>query len=244
MGGFSARHVRSIVAAVPAVRRRHGTVWTLRLAASELLFDLRHGTDTTLHTDTSGSSRATDFRGGHASVEAPRHEACNPVIFAEMVRHLPIDPADATMLDFGAGKGRALIMAVERGFRRAVGVELSAQLCVVADQNLARFRPRHPAARIELVCDDAATFEVPDEVNVAFLFNPFGADVVAAIIEQIDSSVRRAPRAFHVMYVYPLFADQFLEAGFSVERRCGTVGTILSRVTRTADDRATAADVL
>lgn len=244
MGGFSARHVRLIVAAVPAVRRRHGTVRTLRLAASELLFDLRYGTDTTLDTDTSGSSVAADLRGGHAGAGVSRHEACNPVIFAEVVRHLPIDPVDATMLDFGAGKGRALMMAVECGFRKAIGVELSAQLCAVAEKNATRFRHRHPAARIELVCGNAADFEVPDEANVAFLFNPFGADVVAAVVGQIDNSVRRVPRAFHVMYVYPLFADQFLKAGFSVERRCGTVGTILGRVTRTADDSADAADVL
>jgi SAM-dependent methyltransferase len=242
MGGFSARHIRSIVAAVPAVSRRHGVVRTLRLAASELLFDLHHGTDTTLHINSSGSSIATEFHGGHANVEASRHEACNPVIFSEMVRCLPISPADATMLDFGSGKGRALMMAVERGFRKVVGVEVSEQLFAVADHNIARFRRRHPTVRIELACEDAATFEVPDDVNVAFLFNPFGADVVASIVGQIGNSVRRVPREFYILYVHPLFADQFLKAGFSVERRHGTVGMILARVTQTGDDRAATAD--
>jgi len=49
------------------------------------------------------------------------YEAVNPAIFA---RAMPFVPR-VTFIDLGSGKGRALILAHEAGFRHLIGAEMS-----------------------------------------------------------------------------------------------------------------------
>jgi SAM-dependent methyltransferase len=202
------------------VRRRYGTARALRLAVGELAFDLLRGTDTSLEAACSGPGKPD---------AALHHEPCNPVLFAELVGHLPVGLADATLLDYGCGKGRVLLLAVERGCVRAVGVEISDGWCATARRNLAVSRRRRVGAAVEVVCADAAVFEVPDDVDVAFLFNPFGREVVRAAAQRISSSLSRAPRPFHVAYLYPRYADEFVREGFRVAGRYTGDGVVLVR---------------
>ncbi|MET8160798.1 class I SAM-dependent methyltransferase [Sphaerisporangium sp. NPDC005289] len=185
-----------------AARRGRGVARTARLALHEVLFDLRHGTDTSMEPP----GRAT------------AHEGTNQLLFAEILRQAGFAADGRALVDFGAGKGRALMLAAEHGFGTAIGVESSPELCAIATANIARYGRRRPGA-LSVTCADAASFEVPPEVTVAYLFNPFGADTMSAVVDRIRESLDRAPREFHVVYLNPRHAGPFLGAGFIVDHR-------------------------
>lgn len=180
-----AKQLSLVAGAFSQVRRRHGLVRALELGLHELLFDPRHGSDTSI-----------EARGQ----PGPAHEPCNPLIFEELVRCLPENARDGAFLDFGAGKGRVLLLAAEHGFSRVIGVEHSRELCAVAKANVLALD--HPG-EIEVHCADCADFEIPDDVSVGFFFNPFGPDVMAAALDRVCDSLDRAPRELWVIYVYP-----------------------------------------
>jgi precorrin-6B methylase 2 len=115
--------------------------------------------------------------------------------FRAVIRTLPI-PQDSVFVDLGAGKGRMLLLAARSGrFSKVVGVEFSAELCHIAEQNIRRFQ-RHCAGnvRFEVVHADAADYEVQPDQNVFFMFNPFGPVVMAQVVQHIRQSLEEAPR--------------------------------------------------
>ena len=77
--------------------------------------------------------------------------------------------------------GRALLLAAEFPFRAVVGVELNPTLARIGRTNMALWRKAGRArAPMRMICRDAAEFELPPGPCVVFLFNPFGAPVLAA----------------------------------------------------------------
>jgi hypothetical protein len=120
-------------------------------------------------------------------------------------------------------------MAVQHGFKKAIGVEVFPVLCVIARKNIATYRKRHPGSCIDVHCANAATFEVPVEVNIVFLYNPFGSEVILAVIDRIAESIALSFREFYVAYLHPRFEDLFVSAGFSVVYRQGADGLVLIR---------------
>ncbi|GGS69833.1 hypothetical protein GCM10010206_35160 [Streptomyces cinerochromogenes] len=151
------------------------------------------------------------------------------MLFQELVRDLPAQTLQGRFLDFGAGKGRVLLLAARHGYSRVLGVELSAELCAIAEQNIAHFRRRAPDAVIGVCHADAADFEVPDDTSVGYFFNPFGDEVMCPVVDRITASLTRVPRRFHVVYLCPLYVEVFLRAGFTPVHRCGDHGVLLSR---------------
>ena len=52
------------------------------------------------------------------------------------INALPIDLKKATLLDLGSGKGRMICYALQRGFRKVIGVEWSSELASISESNL------------------------------------------------------------------------------------------------------------
>jgi SAM-dependent methyltransferase len=126
--------------------------------------------------------------------------------FAGVLPHLGVDRATTLFVDVGCGKGKALLLAYQAGFRRLLGVELSAELAAVANRNLAHVVAAGAAAEHEVVAADATTFAFPPEPAVLFLYNPFGERVLDAVLDNLETSLRDHPRRIVVAYVYPQFA--------------------------------------
>lgn len=106
-----------------------------------------------------------------------------------------IDPASVRRDVFlDAGLGRVVIMAATHPFTRVVGVELLERLSRLARRNLRAARP-HLAAPAEVVTLDARQYEVPDDVSIINLFNPFTGEVMADVQRRIEASLRRRPPA-------------------------------------------------
>lgn len=128
-----------------------------------------------------------------------------PIDYAALsagLRHAGITANDV-FLDYGCGKGRALMVAAACGFRRVLGVELSPELCRVARRNLER-ATRSLTAAWQVYQEDATSFEVPDDVTHIHMFNPFTGAVLRECLKRIRSSLDRRPRGLSILYGIPV----------------------------------------
>ena len=118
-------------------------------------------------------------------------------------QHVDIAAHRDAFLDYGCGMGRALIQAGLHPFGRVVGVELSAELCQLAKQNVSHARPKLVCQDVSIIEADAGSFVVPDDVTVVLMFNPFDVPIVRAVLDQLLASLRRKPRDLSIIYGLP-----------------------------------------
>lgn len=124
------------------------------------------------------------------------------------------------LLDYGCGKGRVIVWAAVRfPLARIIGVELDPQLHALAETNIRNWQGRRRCDDIALIQGDATEFDVPDDVTIIFLYNPFLGDVFNRVIAKIVQSLVRQPRPLRVFYIHPRMHDTLIGAGFSIERQ-------------------------
>jgi SAM-dependent methyltransferase len=117
---------------------------------------------------------------------------------------LPINFSEFTFVDFGSGKGRALLLASEYPFKKILGLEFSPQLHDVAVANIHRYRSESQKCRlVESRVMDFVEFEFPDEPLVLYFFDPSNAKVIGQVMKNLERSVRARPREVYVAYVGP-----------------------------------------
>lgn len=116
-------------------------------------------------------------------------------------------------LDYGSGKGRAVIQAARYPFDRVIGVEISEQLNRVARANVEQSRDRLRCRDVEIVRADATSWPLPDDVTHVYMYNPLGVELFPAMAERIVESLERRPRRLTIMYVNPVCAEQLLHTG-------------------------------
>jgi SAM-dependent methyltransferase len=199
-----ARGVRGLVrAARDSVVARY-SLWL------EERFDHRYGVDTCgLHNDLAALGA-----GGEHLPHAYGYEPVQPRMFRAILRAAQIDPREFAFVDFGSGKGRALLLAAQCGFPRIVGVELAPALHELAERNVAAFCRRRPnAACIELHCGDAVDLEIPDGNVFLSFYNPFGEVVLRKVAANIERAYRARPRQMVIAYRNPRHSKVLDELG-------------------------------
>jgi SAM-dependent methyltransferase len=138
-----------------------------------------------------------------------------PSGWLDLRRSLPrraIRPTDV-FADFGSGKGRVVYEAAKYPFARVIGVEISAKLNEIARRNIERNWERLTCTNIELITIDAADFEVPDDLTVAYFYHPFSGDTFKTVIGNIIESLDRNPRRLTLIYQLPLNQDCIIASG-------------------------------
>ena len=160
-------------------------LYQLRFSLSERWNDFRHGIKT----------------NGQLFHLNPEHIEYTPLAYRHLVsilRRLQIG-SDDVFLDYGCGKGRALVVAAKFSFREIIGVELSADLVETAKTNIRMARGLH-CRNIRVLCADAAEFDVPDSVTIIYFFNPFTGSVLRRVLVKIRESLDRRPRRIRVIF--------------------------------------------
>ncbi|MEX2049019.1 MAG: class I SAM-dependent methyltransferase [Gemmatimonadota bacterium] len=110
---------------------------------------------------------------------------------------------DSCFLDYGAGRGRAVVTAARHPFRRVIGVELSPELASAARANLARAKGLR-CRDVVIVEQNALGFEVPDDVDLVHFFKPFKGETLRQVLDKLEQSYFRRPRRMTVIF----FNDQ------------------------------------
>lgn len=146
----------------------------------------------------------------HATIYMPVSYSLLEEIFLQ----LPTSPR-THFLDLGCGKGRALCLAAHAGFGQVTGVDLSKDLCEQATINLKETKKQVADFNFTLINNDAFYYEIPDEVDCIFLFNPFDEIIMSAVVNNIFESLQNNPRKIQIVYANPIHKEQFLKAGYS-----------------------------
>ncbi len=143
------------------------------------------------------SIEADSKMGGHL------YQPTSSVIFERAMNTLPFNFQDKTFLDIGSGKGRALILAAEAGFKKVIGVEYAHELNDIAYTNIEKVKDRFPSTEFILEEGDALAFDIPEEVDVIYLFNPFDEEAVRGLMQKVKPAFDRQ-KALHLLYVHPI----------------------------------------
>ncbi|OAI38742.1 hypothetical protein AYO39_00765 [Actinobacteria bacterium SCGC AG-212-D09] len=204
--------VRDVERPPPARWERSRYYWMLHERITRLLFER--------HLSTVG--RTLEFE--HFEPDLVHYEPSSWLALRWGLRHVHAGPEDV-LVDFGCGKGRVICEAARRPFARVVGVEISQRLLDVAHENVDRNRRRFSCQSIELVNADAAEWEVPDDMTVAYLYHPFAGAVFDRVLENIARSLRRNPRRVRLVYVGPILEREVIATGqFTVVGRRRALG--------------------
>ena len=157
--------------------------------------------------------RTADHVAAHLIGVGPDGEDYFPTdyqLFERAIRRITVHPWLDVFLDIGCGKGRLLIMAAKYPFRRVIGIDFSEELCRAARENVKSLRPAE-RDRVEVIQADATAFQVPDEVTVIFMFNPFTGRVLQQSLERIRESLLRSPRVLWLYYLQPAHHENLLD---------------------------------
>ncbi len=144
---------------------------------------------------------------GELYVAVPGYE------FRKLVRYLKIRPEKYAFIDFGCGKGRALLYAIDHNFRRVIGIEFSESLTKVAVKNIAKYQ----RGRAEVIFGDAAEFVLPNEPCALFFFNPFSDIVTREILSGVYNAYRSGNHDIYIVWynvtpnARPLFEAPWLK---------------------------------
>jgi predicted RNA methylase len=113
-------------------------------------------------------------------------------------------PQSFTFIDLGCGKGRALVVASEFGFKHIVGVELSPKLAEIGRKNARIIETKFPTrTRISIQVGDASTFQFPSGNIAVYIYNPFGPEILTKVLAVLEAAMVAERREVYLVYMYP-----------------------------------------
>jgi hypothetical protein len=179
----------------PVVRR-----WASELPRQQAIdeaFDKEFGVDTAGEISLSDVGiAAADVERGHGRYRPVWARVLHAALGALRIEFEPF-----VFIDYGSGKGKALLLASDYPFAEIRGIEFARPLHDLAQQNIAKYK--NPAQRCHVLhseCIDALHFVPPERPLVCFFFNPFDDATTAAVLDTLHESVRRRARQVFIIY--------------------------------------------
>ena len=129
-------------------------------------------------------------------------------IFEWTIAAIDYDFSRLTFVDYGAGKGRVLLLASEHPFAAVGGIEFAEELHDDAVMNIAQYpRSRMKCRNVECVLEDASTLGPPEGDLVNYFFNPFSRELFAEVLHNLVMSYRKRPRRLYLILIEPVATD-------------------------------------
>lgn len=221
--------VRSFVYARPLFRDawlglqrvKHRLQYLANYGFWDWCFDRWHGLET------AGFLTLGDLtlKGPHGE-DATGYLPVRPRAFLRGLSSLAIDYSKYHFIDLGSGKGRAIFLAARYPFKRLIGVEFAKELYDAAVRNASHLRHRKDS--VEFVWADVLDFNFPHEPCVLYLFHPFRAEMMSALLSNVARSLAEKPRDIIMIYVNPehdevirsLFPSFHILSDVTVKQRC------------------------
>jgi hypothetical protein len=183
---------------------------SLRPTSQASKFDIEYGVDTDGRFD--GWTYLSDLDIASPNwIDGNDYAAIEPERFRRVLSSFNIVFEDFTFIDFGSGKGRALLLASEFPFRRILGLEFSTELHRAAEGNIRRYSSATQKCRnIRSLNVDFANYVLPAEASVLFFFHPCRTRVLSEVVTGIGLSSRSYPRPLYIAYVAPTLEQEQL----------------------------------
>jgi predicted RNA methylase len=119
-----------------------------------------------------------------------------------------------TLLDVGSGSGRVICYFASRGVGRVIGVEIDEDLVEMARANSVSLALE---GKVDVVRVDALDFDIPSDVTAVFLYNPFAAETLERVVDNLVAAHARHGRRLRLAYANPIhrevIARRFTPAG-------------------------------
>ena len=189
-----------------AINWNVGIAW--HIIKNEIKGEKKYGIDTT-GVDELKSLEKKGIDISHATIYMP----ASYDLLEHFFKHLNISNCKH-FLDIGCGKGRAMCVAASFRLRKITGVEFSTELYISAKENLKKIGVKYPDLVYEVYNNDAFYFEIENDVDCIFMFNPFDETIMSGVLENIEMSLEKNSRKITVVYINPLEKHLFLENGY------------------------------
>ena len=109
------------------------------------------------------------------------------------------------ILDYGCGKGRVGFFLSSRTKSTVIGIEYNERIYQSA---LGNRRTALPEAKADFVLAKAEEFEVPQQTNRCYFFNPFSVEIFRKVMARIIESWYEYPREIFLFFYYP--SDEYI----------------------------------
>ncbi len=162
----------------------------------------------------------------HSNEYMPANYTLMEKTFAVVNRHTH----NKTFLDIGCGKGRAMFVAAVSGFNDISGIELYPPYCIDIKEWIMAHEKDYPHVTFSVSCTDAVTYNIPDTVQTIFFYNPFDEIIMAKVVALIMKSLKRVYRPLFIIYLSPLYKQQFINEGFKEIYQTSRFGTMKASV--------------
>ena len=173
--------------------------WTVR---NQVRDSLEGAIDRKLGIATAGPNytEARDANADHVRYEPIRYR-----VLEHLTERLPLTQDDV-VVDIGCGLGRAVCHFAQFRIKSSIGIEHDPPLADAARRNATALVGRQ--APIEILTCDATVADYAD-ATLIFMYNPFAAQILCAVLQRIVASLVQNPRRLAVAYANPVHAQEF-----------------------------------
>lgn len=189
------RLARKLPSPAPALADRLHARLSAHTDARSRAFDQQYGTETFTRFDVAVSEGVPveELAWGYGPI--------NQDFFREIMRAIPVDLSTFDFVDVGAGKGAAVMLASELGFRHCYAVELDAVLLELARANVAKYEAATGrSVPVSYVQTDFFKWDPPGDSPLFFLNNPFPEALGVKAVEKLEETLRARPRRALLVY--------------------------------------------
>lgn len=115
------------------------------------------------------------------------------------------------VLDYGCGNGRVGFFLSYRTKTKTIGIEYDEHIYEDALENR---KSTVSGVKQDFVLTRAEEYEVPQEVNRCYFFNPFAVEILHKVLARIVESWYENPREIFLFFYYP--ADEYISSMMTV----------------------------
>lgn len=129
------------------------------------------------------------------------YEPSDYSILKYILKKYPLDK-DSHFLDVGAGKGRAMILALLMGAGKVTGLEIDCDLYNDGLNNIKTIERKYPAIRnrYKILNVDALKYNIEKDINYVFFFNPFDYMTFNKMLLKILENYKENPRIITLFF--------------------------------------------
>ena len=123
---------------------------------------------------------------------------------------MSMDYATIRMVDIGCGNGKVLNFGMYLNFKEVIGFDLDLSATEKAIANCNKMKQNGSFTLFSVFQGDAANMQIPANINLVYLFNPFGEVTMGHVVENIIHHVRSNRKELFIVYAVPVHQALFL----------------------------------
>ena len=110
-----------------------------------------------------------------------------------------------TLIDYGCGKGRVDFFLSYQTRCKSIGIEYNKRIFARASENK---ETAVLGVRTSFECVDACKYQVPENVDMIYFFNPFSIEILKEVMARILESYYSSMRQIKLLFYYP--SDEYI----------------------------------